>query len=983
MDYLGTKSSNQQERLAEALDEYLCAVESGESIDMSELLIRYPDLSETLQEYLPSLAWLRAGFADLNDLDAPAWTTDFTSSPRRLGDYELLRQIGRGGMGVVYEAQQQSLDRRVALKILPFASMLDRKQILRFQNEARAAAQLQHPNIVPIHGVGSDQGVHFYAMQLINGQSLRQVLENRSLADEQKATSKPESVHQSINTDAISDATSQSAYGKHVHGIRDTRAMTQLVVQAADALQTAHECGIIHRDIKPSNLLIDENRKLWITDFGLASSSMDDGVTATGDIIGTLPYMSPEQASGQSTLVDHRTDVYSLGVTLYELLTNCRPFEGTNHNDVLRQIESGECKGVRHWTPSIPKDLENVVAKAMATDREERYASAREMADDLERFHQGIPTVARPPSTAQRITKWARRHQTSVLAAIAVAMLSIASLTTGIIVLYQERAETAAALATSQANENLAEQRLVLAKRNLEEARSAVDTLGTRAAELLSHVPRTEFARRNLLESVLHYHERLLIQQNDSPQLRTDKAMTHAKMGAINEQLGDDQRASEQYEIACQLFTELLDMAEDNDQYGREAARLATCLNNHALVIARLGRTDDAKARIAKAIKTLQTLITETPEQSDLQRSLATSWNNLGIIQADHDTAAARECYRSAIKILEQPASAAQDNSERLLTLATVFRNLSLLVKADHLEEAIRWSQESMKLYEKLVESEPTDLEYKAHLANSYSGLTSLLSKRPMENMDKLLETYADAEQTQRELIQREPFRIDRRRELAITLNNRGLMETRLQRFEAAEKSLQSAITTQEQILEEVPGDLTGTSQLGGMHNNLGMVYQLQGQDKRAAESYLSGIHLLQIAYTNAPDVHRFRNHLSRTLYNYGRVLRQQGSMNQAAQTAIRRRKLWPNNAKQLIRVSEEIAEAIQFMSGQRRSRYQREINETLRLAINAGWKPDETIMATTVYEVMHTEPVFRRHVHQLERHPVPNENTIASEEEP
>ena len=122
--------------------------------------------------------------------------------------------------------------------------------------------------------------------------------------------------------------------------------------------------------------------------------------------------------------------------------------------------------------------------------------------------------------------------------------------------------------------------------------------------------------------------------------------MTHAKMGAINEQLGDDQRASEQYKIACQLFTELLDTAEDNEQYGREAARLATCLNNHALVIARLGRTDDAKARIAEAIKTQQTLITEAPKQSDLQRSLATSWNNLGIIQVDHDTAAARECYR-------------------------------------------------------------------------------------------------------------------------------------------------------------------------------------------------------------------------------------------------------------------------------------------------------------------------------------------------
>src|SRR5205807_464467 len=242
--------------------------------------------------------------------------------------FRLLREVGRGGMGVVYEAEQISLRRRVALKVLPFAATLDPKRLQRFRNEARAAACLHHPNIVPVHGVGCVRGVHYYAMQFIEGQSLARVIEelrehwgSAKLAhpapDRHSTASKP----WSIRAQASRSTAPLGAFSSR-HSIREPAhfsAVAQIGIQAAEALEHAHQLGIVHRDIKPANLLLDGRGDLWITDFGLARLQDDHGLTMTGDVLGTLRYMSPEQAAGSKDL-DHRTDVYSLGATLYELL---------------------------------------------------------------------------------------------------------------------------------------------------------------------------------------------------------------------------------------------------------------------------------------------------------------------------------------------------------------------------------------------------------------------------------------------------------------------------------------------------------------------------------------------------------------------------------------------------------------------------------------------------------------------------------------
>jgi len=318
-----------------------------------------------------------------------------------LGEFRLLREIGRGGMGVVYEAEQVSLGRPVALKVLAASAGFDSKQLARFQIEAQVAAALHHPHIVPIFAVGCDRGIHYHAMQLIAGRCLADILRNPG-------------------DDGDGASLSLSTPLSPCEAAR-------LAMHAAEALDHAHALGVLHRDIKPANLLRDDRGHLWVTDFGLARYRDGADLTVSGDLLGTLRYMSPEQAAG-GRVIDTRTDIYSLGATLYELLTGRPAFVGDDHQVILRQIATIEPKPPRKLDPTIPRDLETIVGKAMAKEPERRYASARDLADDLRRFLDDRPVRARRPNLAERLARWSRRHRgATATAAILSALLALAS----------------------------------------------------------------------------------------------------------------------------------------------------------------------------------------------------------------------------------------------------------------------------------------------------------------------------------------------------------------------------------------------------------------------------------------------------------------------------------------------------------------------------------------------------------------------------
>jgi hypothetical protein len=456
------------------LDAYLRALEKGEAPPREELLKQHPACAAELSAALDGLEFIHRATREM-----PRTLKEGDLPPARelLGDFKLVRELGRGGMAVVYEAEQVSLGRRVALKVLPFAAVLDPKQLQRFKNEALSAAHLHHPHIVPVYAVGCERGVHYYAMQLVEGQSLAAAIRDMKGQAPAGEPRTPISSHGSNQDPAY------------------VRMAASLGVQAAEALDHAHQLGIVHRDVKPGNLLVDHLGELWITDFGLAHSVRDGDLTITGELLGTFRYMSPEQTRAKRTPMDHRTDVYSLGATLYEVLTLEPAFPGDDPHVVMRDIAEKDPIAPRRLNPALPVDLETILLKAMAKDPSSRYATAQEMAEDLARYLDDQPILARRPSLAARSSKWARRHRGFVAAAAVVLLLGVVSLVADIVRVGHEQRNTKAAL--DQANSNL---RL---------ARSAVDKFLVEigVADMADQpVPRPK--RKHLLETALHFYER-------------------------------------------------------------------------------------------------------------------------------------------------------------------------------------------------------------------------------------------------------------------------------------------------------------------------------------------------------------------------------------------------------------------------------------------------------------------------------------------
>jgi serine/threonine protein kinase/tetratricopeptide (TPR) repeat protein len=463
--------------LAEVVEELTAKLKAGAAVDWQAYFAAYPQHAGELHRLLPTLRLLAAfsHSAASDGCAASAGVHEAASPDGTLGDFRIVREIGRGGMGVVYEAAQISLGRRVALKILPFASTLDPKQIQRFKNEAQAAAQLHHTNIVPVHATGCERGVYYYAMQFIEGQTLAQIIAQLRQPTEPRPQSglRPLGSGEQLRDKTLAyalppdsrgaDATPPVAVLSTEHSIKSPayfRSVAQIGVQAAQALEHAHQLGIVHRDIKPANLLIEHlalttpsSPRLWITDFGLAHCQNQAGLTMSGDLVGTLRYMSPEQALAKRVLVDQRTDVYSLGATLYELLTLRPALGGTDRQELLRKIAFEEPVRPRSLDQQVPAELETVVLKALEKNPAERYATAQELADDLHRFLEDQPIRARRPTVVQRVRKWARRHQPVVRTTAAAVILMASLLAGGALWLVQKqaarRADTERAVTTA------------------------------------------------------------------------------------------------------------------------------------------------------------------------------------------------------------------------------------------------------------------------------------------------------------------------------------------------------------------------------------------------------------------------------------------------------------------------------------------------------------------------------------------------------
>ena len=619
---------DREERLTEALLAYVEARQAGREPDRGQFLAAHPDLRGELEEFFAGhdeverlAAAVRAeggGWRAESKTPSTPPTLD-TRHQGELGDFRLLREIGRGGMGVVYEAEQISLRRRVALKVLPFAAALDARQLQRFKNEALAAAHLRHENIVPVYMVGEERGVHYYAMQFVEGRSLAAVI--TELRGEQCRMTNDEcrKNDETLMTKADSGAgVRNSGLGEIAVGLRHStfdilssldirhsfffRAVAQLGLQAALALDHAHGLGVVHRDVKPANLLLDTRGQLWVTDFGLAQMAGDAGLTATGEMLGTLRYASPEQVLARQGVVDQRSDVYSLGATLYELLTLRPIFEGRDRNELLRQIADEEPRRPRTLLPSVPRELETVVLKALRKEPSERYPTARALADDLQRFLDNRPVLARRPTAAERLRKLARRHPTLVGAGAVVLVLLTAgsSLSTLLIANEQERTRTEQRNAEEAYRRE--RQRAEEAESRFRLARRSVDEMFRISQEELADRPGLEGLRKRLLGSVLAYYQEFLEQRRDDPEARADLLDAKQRVEAVVADLAVLRAASHLYLLCQPAVLDDLGLADEQRPRVKEfCARVGKEWLESLADVGRLSPTERGRRAVARS----------------------------------------------------------------------------------------------------------------------------------------------------------------------------------------------------------------------------------------------------------------------------------------------------------------------------------------------------------------------------------------------
>jgi serine/threonine protein kinase len=629
-------------------EEFTDRLRRGESPSVEAYASSHPDLAEAIRELFPTIADME-GLKHQKERSGGPMAFPDGFRLERLGDFRILREIGRGGMGIVFEAEQESLGRRVAIKVLPRHLLHGTKQYQRFEREARTAARLHHTNIVPVFGVGQQEGHHYYVMQYIPGVGLDDVLrelkrtwgEGPSGAD--GGEPEPAKGQRVVEASSIARSLASGRFGNRASGgfqilpvdrrapqeepaspamrpasetaeikadeirgeIADTeacggpdsgqarppariapgywRCAAGIGLQAASALQYAHAQGILHRDIKPANLLLDAKGFVWITDFGLAKHRDDeDAISTTGDIVGTLRYMSPEQLSGQA---DARSDVYSLGLTLYELIALRPAFAESDTKKLIRAIAEGRPVPPRKLRPEIPRDLETIVLKAISREAEHRYQSAGDLAADLRRFLDDLPIAARPIGPAGRLWRWSKRNKALAgVTGTALCLLLLLAAVSTVAAVRLSRARDKEMESSRKERESSRLAQGVLARifdqfapdRGAPTSSVTIENGGSTDEESIEVAIQPVLSRpaAAMLEHLLEFYDRLAELGGDDPNLRKQAAEANRRVGDIRQRLGNTEEAKAAYGRALSVYDSLRRSFPADEDIAIEIARI-------------------------------------------------------------------------------------------------------------------------------------------------------------------------------------------------------------------------------------------------------------------------------------------------------------------------------------------------------------------------------------------------------------------------
>jgi tetratricopeptide (TPR) repeat protein len=853
--------------------------ERGETPRLEEYLARFPRLSDQLRLHFEVHQAIRSGAASAaGSKTVPPGPSAIPPRPTVPG-YTVLGLLGRGGMGVVYQARQENLHRLVALKVLLAGDHAGPGDLTRFRREAEAVARLQHPNIVQVFDVGEHQGRPYLALELVAGGSLAQRLAG----------------------------TPQSP-----------RAAAELVETLARAMQHAHEQGIVHRDLKPANVLLSfsgatsaplSERPLSevvpkITDFGLAKwLDAEASHSHSGAIVGTPSYMAPEQAANRPGQIGPATDVYALGALLYECLTGRPPLRGATLLETLEQVRLQDPVPPRLLQPRVPRDLDTICLKCLQKEARKRYASARELAEDLRRFLAGEPIKARPIGAWGHAVKWARRRPAAA-ALIAVSVLGGAALLMTLVLsnvrIAREKAQ--------------AERQRERAEANLELARQAVDDYITKVGQdprLRQHD--LEGLRKQLLRSALGFYQQFAQQRGDDPQVQAERGRAYQRLGFVTQQVGDDAEALGLYEQAAALFDRLahdhpdvadhrrqlaaahndlghlhlgagrhdraeaeyrqaLDLrrrlAEDSPSDADLQADLARTHVSLGTVYRITGRPDDGESALRTAAGLLEALVREHPKHAGFQADLAACLNNLGLLHQERGRLGPAEtALERARDLRRQLAVAHPVDPERQADLAQGLENLAILYKTtSRPAAALAPLEQARDVRADLARAHPSVADYQADLARAQASLGSLY---------QLLGQLPDAEKSMRKgvdilapLVRDHPDQTAYQSQLAATQNLLGILCGSSGRLGPAETAFKEALAQRERLAREHPSVPAYQRDLAQAHNNLGNVYRFASRGDDAESAYKKALEVREKLAKAQPTIPEYQHDLASSHYS-------------------------------------------------------------------------------------------------------------------
>lgn len=639
--------------------------------------------------------------------------------PERLGEFRLLRRLGGGGMGVVYLARQEPLGREVALKLIRPEQLFFSGARERFRREIETIARLQHPGIVPVHTVGEEKGIPYFAMERVVGCTLAEAIEH--LRERDPATLDGSDLARAIAActpaeDGADPALEESwAFtGSYVD------ACISLIRQAAEALEHAHRRGILHRDIKPSNLMVTPGGRVMILDFGLASSRSSTKLARTGAQVGSLAYMSPEQLEGDVDRLDARADVWALGVTLYELLALCSPIaDESSPEETRRAIQAGDPPPLRTRQRAISWDAETVCRTAMESDPARRYASAADLARDLSNVLEHRPIEARRAGSWLRARRWSERHPARAVALALGSLVVIGGpISYGVV---QSRARDRIQVALDKASESQ-----VRAEKNFGRALEAVQSTLTRLGEkTLENVPQVQTVRREILEDALGFYREFLVEKADDPVLREEFARVQGTIADVSQLLGRAEEAIEAHRVENETHRALLEASPEDRRlqhlYANSLVRTAVLVQQH-------GRFDESAELFEEALGRLDALIESGASNPGLFRDRAISYASLGqMTRLQGRMEESEELLRLSLEDSGAVAAADASGSDDLLREAWVWHELALGHRDQRKYDEV-WDDhlQAMTIRAGLVEDEPGNAGYLAALGQSQANMGSL-----------------------------------------------------------------------------------------------------------------------------------------------------------------------------------------------------------------------------------------------------------------